>query len=55
MWAELKPKLMIPPAPVVEGDAEPERTRQDLIELIDGAAFIFADRPLPIEPRLRSC
>jgi glutamyl-tRNA synthetase len=53
--AELKPKLNdTTRAQLLRAMPSLKERAKTLIELIDGAAFIFADRPLPIEPKAQA-
>ena len=53
--AELKPKLNdTTRAQLLRAMPNLKERAKTLIELIDGAAFIFADRPLPIEPKAQA-
>jgi len=53
--AELKPKLNdTTRAQLLRAMPSLKERAKTLIELIDGAAFIFADRPLPIEPKAQT-
>jgi len=54
-WAALKPKLNdTTRAQLLRAMPSLKERAKTLIELIDGAAFIFADRPLPIEPKAQA-
>jgi len=54
--AELKPKLNdTTRAQLLQAMPSLKERAKTLIELIDGAYFIFADRPLEIEPKAWRC